>query len=335
MERPRNDKTSRLLKMSHIILLLCIPFVLDSCSFRAQPRYQSISESSFWHHPFQGYASHQIDERTYLIVFQDYFSGVPVKGKWADYLDEKWLKGAQEYVLYRAGELTKSKGAHSFVVLHKDDWNQVSYESGRYGGPRFMPSAMVLIRILDKHSSSIPGDEDWVVEVDQLMNSLVQKNIGLAEYLGMSSPHEGTVKISDNRFIRWRSSIIISDIGSAHPFSLHDGWFGRGYSPKTEITKLPSGSFDIAMSGPYMVSPVELLLQCVKLADREGYGAFKLDDWTVEEHRDVDLRYRRIWFGTKAHVVLQHHQKSSESLDPVFVVEEIRSNVNAGNIQWK
>lgn len=333
MACPRNYKTSQLLKMSHIILLLCMPFVLDACtfSFRAQPRYQSISESSFWHHPFQGYKSHQIDERTYLIVYQDYFSGVPVNGKWADYLDEKWLKGAQEYVLYRAGELTKSKGVQSFVVLHKDDWNQVSYESGRYGGPRFMPSAMLLIRILDKNASSIPVDGEYVYDADKLLDSLAKQNIGLAEHRGMSSHLEGAVNRTDNRVIRWRSSIIVSDSVPTHPF----GWFEWRYSPKTKITKVPSGSFDIAMSGPYMVSPVELLLECVKLADREGYGAFKLENWTVEEHRNevLGLAARRLWFETKAHVVLQQHQKKSEDLESVFVVEEIRSNVNEGKFK--
>jgi hypothetical protein len=335
MARTENHGPGRLLKVRHLILLLWIPFVLDACTHAVQPRYQPISESSIWRPPFQGYGSRQIDERTHLIVYQNYFSSIPVKGKWADFTDEKWLKGAQEYVLYRAGELAKSKGAQSFVVLHKDDWNQVAYSSGRYGGPWFMPSAMALIRILDKNASSIPVDGEYVYEADKLLDSLAKQNIGLAEHRGISLPHEGTGTIADNRVIRWRSSVIISDSVPTPSLGQSDWMFGLLYSPKTEITKVSSGVFDIGMSGPYMVSPIELLLECVKLADREGYGAFKLENWTVEEHRDRDLTHRRIWFKTKAHAVLQHHQENSESREPVFVVEEIRSNIDTENPQKK
>ena len=336
MAHTKNYETNRLLKMNYLILLLWIPFVLDACTHAVQPRYQPISESSIWRPPFQGYASHQIDERTFLIVYQNYFSSIPTEGRWTDPFDEKWLKGAQEYVLYRAGEWAKSKGAHSFVALHKDDWIQISNSSGRHVGPWFMPSAMVLMRILDKNSSSSPGNEDRIFEVDKLLDSLAKQNIGLGEHRGMSSPLEGAVKRTDNRIIRWRSSVITSD-SVPTPSLGQGGWiFGLWYSPKTEITKMSSGAFDIAMSGPYMVSPLELLSECIKLADREGYGVFKLENWTVEEHRaGGDHGDWRIWFRNKAHVVLQQHQKKSEDLESVFVVEEIRSNVDAENTQKK
>ena len=327
MARIRNCKPGRLKATSYIFLLLSIPFLLAACTYSGHPRYRSIFEFSICCPPFQGYASKQIDQRTYLIIYKNYVSSFPLWGDLATYsLDEKWLKGAQEYALYRAGELAKSKGAHSFVALHKDDWNQILYSSGRYGGAEFMPGAMVLMRILDKNPSSIPRDEDRVFEVDKLLDSLAKQNIGLAEHRGTSSSLEGAVNRTDNRVIRWRSSVITSDSMSV---------LGLEESPKTEITKMSSGVFDIAMSGLHMVTPVDLLLECVKLADREGYEAFKLEDWAEEEHRDMGMTLRGVWFRTKAHVVLQHRQKNSESLEPVFVVEEIRSNVDTENTQKK
>lgn len=322
MARNRNCKPSRLKAMTHIFLLLSIPFLLAACAHPVHPRYQPISEYSIWRPPVQGYGSLQINKNTYLVEYLNYY----IYQNFDSSADEKWLKGAQEYVLYRAGELAKSKGAHSFVVLHKDDWNMVWYKYRRPIGPRFMPGAMVLMRILDKNSSSIPRDGDQVFEVDKLLDSLAKQNIGLAEHQGTPSPHEGTVKISDNRVIRWRSSVITSDSMSV---------LGLEESPKTEITKTSSGVFDIAMSGLHMVTPVDLLLECVKLADREGYEAFKLEDWAEEEHRDMGMTLRGVWFRTKAHVVLQHHQKNYESLEPVFVVEEIRSNIDTENPQKK
>ena len=335
MARIRNCKPGRLKATSYIFLLLSIPFLLAACTYSGHPRYRSIFEFSICCPPFQGYASKQIDQRTYLIIYKNYVSSFPLWGDLATYsLDEKWLKGAQEYALYRAGELAKSKGAHSFVALHKDDWNQILYSSGRYGGAEFMPGAMVLMRILDKNPSSIPRDEDRVFEVDKLLDSLAKQNIGLAEHRGTSSSLEGAVNRTDNRVIRWRSSVITSDSVPIPSLGQLGWFFGLGYSPKTEITKMSSGIFDIAMSGPYMVSPLELLSECIKLADREGHGAFKLENWTVEEHRAGGHHGNwRIWFRTKANVVLQQYQKKSEDLEPVFVVEEIRSNVNTYN-KW-
>jgi hypothetical protein len=74
--------------------------------------------------------------------------------------------------------------------------------------------------------------------------------------------------------------------------------------------------------------PVALLRDCVLLADEMGFEVFKLKGWTVEEHRDTgSSRYQwRVWFRTTAEVVLQH-EKGPDSLEPVFVVDEIRSNV--------
>jgi hypothetical protein len=194
------------------------------------------------------------------------------------------------------------------------------------------------MRVLDRNASSVPRDEDHIYEVNKLLESLEQKNIELAEHQGISLPHDGTVKITDNQVTRWRS---VSDYDSESvPLVRKSFWGGGfqifwGFEPGTEITKKPSGAFEIAMWDRVLVSPVQLLLECVKLADREGYEVFKLENWTVEEHRaDGDRGDRRIWFKTKTNVVLQH-QKTPGSLEPVFVVEEIRSNVGTKSIQWK
>ena len=344
MARTKNCETSRLLKMNCLILLLWISSVLAACtlhpSLPVQPRYQPIPESSDWSGQSQGYASHQIDESTFLIAYQNYFSSVSIEGKWANPFDEKWLKGAQEYVLYRAGELAKSKGAKYFAILHKDDWNQIFFSEGLFHGPHFSPGASIVMRVLDRNASSVPKGEDHIYEVDKLLESLVQKNIGLAEFQRISLPHDGTVKITDNRVTRWRSSVSGYDSESV-PLVRKSFWWGGfhlfwSFEPGTEIIKNPSGAFEIAMWDRVLVSPDQLLLECVKLADREGYEVFKLENWTVEEHRaNGDRGDRRIWFKTKANVVLQHNQKKSESLESVFVVEEIRSNVGTKNIQRK
>ncbi|BFU90945.1 MAG: hypothetical protein NTAFB01_21320 [Nitrospira sp.] len=69
------------------------------------------------------------------------------------------------------------------------------------------------------------------------------------------------------------------------------------------------------------------------LAEREGFEAFKLKNWTVEEHRDdpTQVRLGRAWFKTSVDVILQH-QKEPNNLDQVFIVDEIRPNVM--NYEW-
>ncbi|OQW30090.1 MAG: hypothetical protein A4E19_11080 [Nitrospira sp. SG-bin1] len=69
------------------------------------------------------------------------------------------------------------------------------------------------------------------------------------------------------------------------------------------------------------------LRECVKLADREGYPVFTLEDWITEEYRPGrycdDWNDKNAWFRTKARLVLHHHAETN-SLDPVFVVDKIR-----------
>lgn len=336
------NKSSRLKATSHIILVLSIPFLLAACTVPRQPLYQPTSEISIWSPPFQGYESHQIDERTYLITYVNYFSVAPEHAG-ASPLSKKWLKGAQEYVLYRAGELTKSKGERYFVVLYKDDWNHTYGRSPMHA--LFMPSASVVIRILSNHTSSIPRDEDSVYEVDKLMEHLARNNIGLAEYQKTALPHDGVGEIADKYFIRWRSSILPYDPPPYHPRPRTSDrqkaiccWYPTFWSTlPVRITEVSTDTFEIATwdEEHYQDFPLQLLALCLKLARREDYRAFKLENWIVEEHRaggDGDRDYYVVWFRAMARVVFLR-QKDPESLEPMFVVEEIRPYINKESIQ--
>jgi hypothetical protein len=119
MVKSKGYGSNWLVKETRLVLLLWTSFVLVGCAYSGQPHYQPLSRSSAWSGQIQGYASYQIDERTYLVAYQNYFSSVPVEGKWADPFDGKWVKGAQEYVLYRAGELAKSKGRNTSLSCIK------------------------------------------------------------------------------------------------------------------------------------------------------------------------------------------------------------------------
>jgi hypothetical protein len=62
------------------------------------PRYQPISESGGLSSPVQGYQDIQIDGETYFIAYMNYYSFSFGHGLPGDARDDKWLKGAQEYV---------------------------------------------------------------------------------------------------------------------------------------------------------------------------------------------------------------------------------------------
>jgi hypothetical protein len=104
--------------------------------------------------------------------------------------------------------------------------------------------------------------------------------------------------------------------------------------PGAKVTKLATDRFDIAIWDEVHVSPLQILSQCVELADREGYKVFKLANWTVEEHYGSPSNnssrpyWGRLWFINTVDVVLQQ-QKDPASLEPVFVVDEIRSRLGA------
>lgn len=334
MERTESCKIQLQVTRTCCFFLLLLVFALGACSFPVQPRYQPISDSSMLSVPRQGYRDIPIDERTYLILYDNYYRAsfnVPI----LDPHDDRWLKGAQEYVLYRAGELAQSKGAHRFVVLYKDDWNLIGIFPQKNGRrPSFQPGAAIVMRVLTDDSFSIQENDDRVFAVDQLLRDLPEMNGGLAEYQNRPSQVE-LIQKTEKSFNRWRSSVSGYDSGpvlknrakqlidyALSPLSL--------FRPETIITKKPTGGFEIVIWDD-SYSPtlsIELLRQCAVLAEQEGFEVFKLEDWTVEEHRDNTPQggIRKVWFRTTANVVLQH-QKQLDSLDPVFVVDEIRQNV--------
>lgn len=56
-----------------------------------------------------------------------------------------------------------------------------------------------------------------------------------------------------------------------------------------------------------------------------------MKNWTVEEHGNIN-KYGKAWFLTKATIILQH-QKEPASLDAVFVVDELRQNIDVTKVK--
>ncbi len=249
-----------------------------------------------------------------------------------DLLDDKWLQGAQEYVLYRAGELAKSKGVKYFAILHKDDWNLIDFStSSKYGRyPIARPGAALMIKVLSNYLSSSQLNDDRVYEVDKLLQSLPEKNLGLAEYQNKTALDE-EARNTRNGFSRWRSSVSGYD-SLPVPGRWVKSFFGDRFEfqPGRSITKEPTGRYHVAIWNNFThehrpLSQVQLLQDCTQLAEQVGFEVFKLENLVVEEHREMtpDGGLRKVWFRTSADVTLQH-EKEPESLDPVFVVDEIR-----------
>lgn len=302
----------RLKQICSVLLLFILP-MLWACS--SYPRYQPISNPPFT----QGYQTIQIDKQTFLIFYENYSSGL---GLLLDPLNEKWLQGAQEYALYRAGEFAKSKGASHFVVLHKDDWNLLSVWNIK---GHTEPGAGLVIRVLDSYPSTIQLNTNRVHEVSKLLQELTERNRGLAEYEKKTSPDE-SMKNPGTKFSRWRSSVggynsapvpgrrVTSLFGSIHIFV-----------PGNDISRGPAGEYQIAAwEDTYRpISPIQFLWQCATLARQEGFKTFKLVNWVVEEYRSVGGREGgKVWFKTRANLIPQS-EKDSDSLEPVFIVDEL------------
>lgn len=239
-------------------------------------------------------------------------------------------------MLYRAAELAQSKGAQYFAILYQDDWNLTRVERGYYKwrgvDPHWEPGAGLIIRMLQNYPSSMLPNNNRVYEAGLLLQNLTEKNSGLAEYQ-KKMVHDASVRTAGNGFTRWRSSV--SGYDSAPVLGIRQTTFiGQEYIKfkpgNAIIPQIPSGQFEIAMWDDKLISPLQFLSECVKLADQRRYEAFKLMNWTVDEYRNDDTHYReggwKVWFRTKATIVLQH-QNEPDTLDPVFVVDEIRSNV--------
>jgi hypothetical protein len=102
-------------------LLLVVLVTMEACIFSPYPLYQPVSQGTHWNR-YQGYFEYQIDSQTHLIGYSNYMPDHPLlTGTWRVRSMKRLIKGAQQYVLYRAAEFTKAQGQQFFVVLHKDD----------------------------------------------------------------------------------------------------------------------------------------------------------------------------------------------------------------------
>lgn len=312
--------------------------MLGGCYPPAHPHYQPLSLKNVLSAPWQGFEDIPIDEQTYLVFYRGYYTNNQLfhMGWENDALLEKWLQGAQEYVLYRAGELAKSKGANYFVVLYKDDWNlegtwTIKTKYGHRPGVSLFPSAGLIIRVLSDRPSSMQPDDDRLYAVDSLLQLLREKNSGLPLHQVKLPPAE-SIKSIENGFNRWRSSV--SGYGlEPDPWQWKTTLFEPAdfvFDSGTKNTKELNDTFQVVRWAKHFepTLPLTLLRDCVLRAEKMGLKAFKLTDWTVEEHRytGLSLDQWRVWFRTTATVTPQHH-KESDSLEPVFVVDEIRQNV--------
>lgn len=333
---PASSFTTQLQRRTiFLLLLLLILPMLGGCYFPDHPRYQSLSLKNMLFRPYQGYSDIPIDDRTHVVFYNNYYTGVWQQHR--DVFNVSWLQGAQEYALYRAGEVAKSKGAKYFVILYKDDWNLSEIiHYARKGGIRtavnISPGAGLMIRTFGAYPSSVGPHDDRVYEVDTLLQALAEKNKGLAANDTQTSFEESSRNTRHN-FGRWRSSV--SGYYSVPvPGDWKQSWFGEKYfqfESGIRTTRLPNGNFQVFGSfqsfSPTM--PISFLRECVFLVNAMGFEVFKLRNWTVEEYRDFlwdKDYYQRVWFRMTAEVALQHH-KEPDSLDPVFVVDEIRENV--------
>lgn len=317
--------------------------------------------------PQEGYSDYQIDARTYLVTYQGFNpAGIgPLR-----YLShEEWIEMAHSYVLYRSAELARSKGVKQFVILHRDDSNQSwrvwkSVRDRRHHSATeiimgFHPGARVLIRFIDEDNGSIAAAADQLQVVDTLMTKLIKSNAELARHQGVAVSSEDIVP-NDHRFIRWRVPVLLDDTGLEPTLRNRKRYLldaeiiadapkvfkGVEWNPPThyqlEVVKRRSpmldtniiedapGVFKVAQWSRLPLSPIDLLKECIKITDREGYPAFKLEDWITEEYRPGrswnDWNDWDAWFRVRARLVLLR-QSELNSLDPVFVVNEIRNNV--------
>jgi adenosyl cobinamide kinase/adenosyl cobinamide phosphate guanylyltransferase len=315
------------------VLLMCVLPMLGACAAPVYPRYQPIFEASFGGVPQQGHSHYQIDARTYLVTYQAFNPGGIRSGKYLS--NEEWIVMAHDYVLYQAAELARSKGAKQFVILHRDDSNEALRVWASHKRPRggysnseivegFTPVARVLIRMLSNDGEVNLGSENHVHEVDRLLEELIKRNAWLAAQLETLAPQE-KIRASKSPFVRWRASVLVGDTDLGQALKKR-----RNSLLDTEITDEVPGVFGITLWSRLPLSAIDLLREGVKIAEREGYAAFRLEDWTVGEYRQGthwnDWINSRTWFRTKARLVLQQ-QDEPNSLDPVFVVDEIRNNV--------
>jgi hypothetical protein len=189
---------------------------------------------------------HQIDEGTYFVTYANYLNIARSQEQQINPRDDKWIKVAQEYVLYRAAELAKSKGTNYFAVLYQDDWNVLNTWSPQHD---VQPGAGLVIRLFNSYPSEIPTGDGRVYEVEILLQTLTEINRGLAEYAKKPLPDDSGNK-NGSDFRRWRKSVNQERVKLASEF---------GASARSRITQDQMGNFQIMTwedrFGP--VSPIQ------------------------------------------------------------------------------
>jgi hypothetical protein len=335
MERTGGFRAQLQTAGARYFFLLYILLTLDACGASFRPLYFQGPEG-------YGLQHIQLDEDTYFIAYMDYSRNI------GGAYGQKLLQLAQEYVLYRAGEVAKSRGAKYFVVLHKDDWNFMSelkvrksigngYRRFNMSYDDYDPGAGVVMRLVHDSPSSTKPNDDRFYEVDMLLQQLPKQNRALADYV--KKFHDESLIQSGSGFHRWRSSIHEYDsvdaferkYKSLYGRAPHDAERNSAIETKV-VPQATSDQFELSISDMRLIAPLRLLVECVKLADQNGYEAFKVVDWTVEEHFVMRPKGRRyMWFRTTATIILQH-QTNLESLEPVFSADKIRKNIEVGQL---
>ncbi len=315
--------------VSHMFAFISLVFLLSAC-VPSYPKYNPAWGGGELDR--QKAYQRQIGDRTFVVTYQG----------------PQRLKGAQEYVLYRAGELTKSYGKNYFEVLYRDDWEFLYYDGHRRAGYRFIgfPGGGLVIRILDKPPLPISSESsNLVYEVEKLSENLAQANPGLAEYHnGRSTASKETERSPDDSFTRWRSvydhydapsqwhQIMGENSDSASP--KEHLYFMTRTGRSGEVIKAPMGKLEVAMWTVEWPSPFEFLLFCAAVAEREGFKAFKLENWAVEEHHanpSLSKMYAsgHLWeYRIKAQIMFLP-QSDPDSLGPVFEVDAVRSGLQS------
>ena len=150
------------------------------------------------------------------------------------------------------------------------------------------------MRVLDRNASSVPKGEDHIlIEVDKLLEKILCKKIlGLAEFQRISLPHDGTVKITDNRvtcldlqlaaMILKTVPLVREELRRWIRFS--SVW---NFEPGTEIIKNPSGAFEIAMWDRVPPPPDQLLLECGEA--RRSRGIMRSSNWRIGRWNNMVL----------------------------------------------
>jgi len=72
-------------------------------------------------------------------------------------------------------------------------------------------------------------------------------------------------------------------------------------------------------------------LRCQALARNEGYKAFTIEKWVIEEHVGSKVHAGKVWFRDTVDVALRH-EKGTSNLEPVFDVDELSSHMDTNGV---